>query len=79
MPQKATVATVSLGYAGGPRAIERNLANVQDALDAASAGGANRICLPETFAEVGCPKDDLRQTAQTAPGPVFDYRARAVG
>ena len=46
MPQKATVATVSLGYAGGPRTIERNLADVQDALDAASAGGADLIWCP---------------------------------
>lgn len=76
MPQKATVATVSLGYSGGPRTIERNLANVQDVLDAASAGGADLICLPETFAQVGCPKDERRQTAQTVPGPVFDHLAR---
>jgi beta-ureidopropionase len=77
MPQKATVATISLGYAGGgPTTVERNLATVQDALDAASAGGADLICLPETFAQVGCPKDEVRQHAQTVPGPVFDHLAR---
>lgn len=76
MPQKATVATISLGYAGGPRTIERNLANMQEALEAASAGGADLICLPETFAQVGCPKDEGRQNAQTVPGPVFDHLAR---
>jgi predicted amidohydrolase len=69
MPQKATVATISLGFGGGST-VERNLARVQESLDAASAGGADLICLPETFAQVGCPKELRQQTAQVVPGPV---------
>jgi beta-ureidopropionase len=76
MPQKATVATISLGLAGGGPTVERNLARVQEELDAASAGGADLICLPETFAQVGCPKDASHPAAQTVPGPVFDHLAQ---
>jgi beta-ureidopropionase len=76
MPQKATVATISLGLAGGGPTVERNLARVQEELDAASAGGADLICLPETFAQVGCPKDASHPAAQTVPGAVFNHLAQ---
>ena len=76
MPHKATIATISLGLAGGGPTVERNLERMQEALDAASAGGADLICLPETFAQVGCPKDLRQQTAQSVPGPVFDFLAQ---
>lgn len=76
MPHKATVATISLGLAGGGPTVERNLERMQEALDAASAGGAHLICLPETFAQVGCPKELRQQTAQSVPGPVFDVLAQ---
>lgn len=75
MPQKATVATISLGSGSGPT-VERNLTRVQEALDAASAGGADLICLPETFAQAGCPNELRQETAQRIPGPVFDHLAR---
>lgn len=71
MPRKALVATVSLGSPGGSRTVEQNLELVQGYLDAAAAAGADLICLPETFAQVGCPKDRVRETAQTLDGLVF--------
>ncbi len=75
MPGKALVATVSLGYPGGKRTVEQNLASVQTYLDAASAANADLICLPETFPQVGSPKDAAHPAAQTAPGLVFDQLA----
>jgi beta-ureidopropionase len=75
MPRKALVGTVSLGYAGGERTVEQNIERVQGHLDAASAAGADLICLPETFPQVGCPRESVRETAQTLTGPVFQRLA----
>lgn len=75
MPKKALVATISQGYPRGSRTVDENVAGVWPAIEAASAAGADLICLPEAFPQVGCPKDDLRSTAQTVPGPVFDRLA----
>ena len=72
MPKKALVATISQGYPRGDRSVEENVEGVWPAVEAASAAGADLICLPEAFPQLGCPKEDVRSTAQSVPGPVFD-------
>lgn len=70
MPRKVRVLTTSFH---GPQ--ERSVAANRDLacafVEAAGAEGADLVCLPETFLEVGLPGDQI-PVAEPIPGPTFD-------
>ncbi len=74
MPRKIWVATVCMhGYIG--RTVESNRERVLHHLEEACALRPDVVCLPETFATVGC-GGSLAEKAEPVPGPTVDACAR---
>jgi predicted amidohydrolase len=70
MPRKVRVTTTS--FHGNPSpSVESNRAFACTSIEAAGAEGADLVCLPETFLEIGLARE-LRPVAETVPGPTID-------
>ena len=70
MPRKVRIATTSF-YRRDREAASDNLELAVALVGAAAAERADLVCLPETFLEVGVPRDRL-PIAEPIPGPAFD-------
>ena len=70
MPRKVRVATTSF-YRRGEQTVADNLELAVALVEAAAADRADLVCLPETFLEVGIPRDQV-PIAEPIPGPAFE-------
>src|SRR5215213_4284114 len=74
MPRKVRVTTTSFRFPD-TRTPEQNREQACAYFEAAGAEGADLVCLPETFLEVGIPGDQVPY-AEPLPGPTFDALTR---
>jgi len=71
MSRKVRVATVAQRHRGAPT-IGENRQLICELIDQAAAERPDIICLPETFLILGLDFQDLRDVAETVPGPTTD-------
>jgi predicted amidohydrolase len=70
MPRKVRVTTTSF-HGRQPRSVAGNRAFALACIEAAAAEHADLVCLPESFLDIGIPRDEL-PIAEPILGPTFD-------
>ena len=71
MSRKVRVATVAQRHRGGPT-VKANRQQIRDLIAQAAAEKPDIICLPETFLISGVDFEELREVAETVPGPTIE-------
>ena len=74
MPRKVRITTTSFDISGA-RTAEQNRDQACAFVEAAGSGGADLVCLPETFLDTGLSADQLPY-AEPLPGPTLDALSR---